>query len=116
MRKVHNMSLKITVLVENIDNPDQNLVGEHGLSLYIEYENYKILFDTGQTGLLLTNAEKLHKQLNHLDYLIVSHGHYDHSGGVTSVLNQLTSPVTMCVGEEFFESKYKLTPDRKSVV
>ncbi|MCE5219803.1 MAG: hypothetical protein LLF98_00675 [Clostridium sp.] len=65
------MSLKITTLIENNSDENKSLLSEHGLSLYIETDEIKILFDTGQSGDFIKNAEKLKIDLNNLDYVIV---------------------------------------------
>ena len=62
-------SFVITTLVENCVY-NRNLRAEHGLSLYIRTPDSRILFDTGQSGLLLRNAELLHIDLREVDYLI----------------------------------------------
>ena len=73
--------MKITVLVENVSkNPC--IGAEHGLSLYIETAEKKILFDMGQGTLFLENAKVLGVDLRNIDFAIVSHGHYDHGGGL----------------------------------
>ncbi len=76
--------MKITVLVNN--RAPKNLIEEHGLALYIEYKEKRILFDTGQGKALLHNAKKLQVDLSHLDFIILSHGHYDHGGNMAAVL------------------------------
>ena len=73
--------MKITVLTENT-GINENLITEHGLSLYIETEAYKILFDMGQTDAFIKNAEKLNIKLENVDFAVLSHGHYDHGGGL----------------------------------
>lgn len=77
--------MKITALVENTALSD-NFEAEHGLSLYIETKRHKILFDSGQTDMILRNAHKLNVNLSEIDTAIISHGHYDHSGGMESFL------------------------------
>ena len=72
--------MKIIALVENTTKKD--LPTEHGLSLYIETAGHKILFDTGQSDLFAHNAEKLGIDLKTVDICILSHGHYDHGGGL----------------------------------
>lgn len=73
--------MKITALVENTAC-NENFSSEHGLSLYIETKTQKILFDMGQTNLFSVNAEKLKIDLSAVDIAILSHGHYDHGGGL----------------------------------
>lgn len=73
--------MRIVSLIENNCN-NENLIREHGLSLYIEFEHKKILFDTGFSGDFIKNAEKLKINLKDIDYVIISHGHSDHCGGL----------------------------------
>ena len=77
--------MRIVSLVENTAVND-NIGSEHGLSLYIETNGHKILFDMGQTDLFLQNAEKLGIDLSLVDIAILSHGHYDHGGGLSEFL------------------------------
>ena len=77
--------IKITVLAENTTAND-GLKAEHGLSLYIETERKKILFDMGQTTLFAENAAKLGVDLASVDLAVLSHGHYDHGGGLARFL------------------------------
>jgi 7,8-dihydropterin-6-yl-methyl-4-(beta-D-ribofuranosyl)aminobenzene 5'-phosphate synthase len=78
--------LHITTLVEDTVSGTE-LSCEHGLSLWIEYGDWKVLFDTGQSSLLLENAEKLHVDIGKTAAVILSHGHYDHTGGLAAVLD-----------------------------
>ncbi len=73
--------MKIVTLVENT-SADESCIAEHGLSIYIETENHKLLLDTGQTDAVVKNAEVLGVDLFLVDTVILSHGHYDHSGGI----------------------------------
>lgn len=79
--------LALTVMVDNTSD-DVRLVAEHGLSLMLEVAEKKILFDTGQGPALPPNARRLEIDLSKLDALVLSHGHYDHTGGVPEVLRQ----------------------------
>jgi 7,8-dihydropterin-6-yl-methyl-4-(beta-D-ribofuranosyl)aminobenzene 5'-phosphate synthase len=86
--KKENTRMKITVLAENSVcklNPG-NLKTEHGLSLFIEFDERKILFDTGQSDLFIKNAKKMGIDLSQVDYLIIFHGHFDHGGGLKHFL------------------------------
>ena len=86
-------SLKITILVDN--NAGNGLSSEHGLSLWIEAGERSILLDTGQGGALSPNAERLGIDLSRTDALVLSHGHYDHTGGVSRVL-RIASETEVC--------------------
>lgn len=77
--------MRIVTLLENT-TCRENLTYEHGLSLYIETGNTKILFDAGQTGAFADNAEKLGIDLEKVDFAVLSHGHYDHGGGLARFL------------------------------
>ena len=73
--------MKIVTLVENSCG-NESCIAEHGLSIYIETEKHKLLLDTGQTDAIVKNAEVLGIDLTAVDTVILSHGHYDHSGGI----------------------------------
>ena len=72
---------KIINLIENTEGKNQCLY-EHGLSFYIETEKHKILVDTGASDAFLWNAKKLGVDIKEIDTVILSHGHYDHAGGI----------------------------------
>lgn len=73
--------MKIITLIENTTR-DESLFCEHGLSIYIETPNHKLLVDAGSSDKVLANADALGVDLTQVDTLILSHGHYDHSGGI----------------------------------
>ena len=77
--------IQITALVENT-SADPRLGAEHGLSLYIETGAHHILFDMGQTALYAANARALGVDLAGVDLAVLSHGHYDHGGGLAYFL------------------------------
>jgi Metal-dependent hydrolases of the beta-lactamase superfamily II len=105
------MSLKITTLIENNSDENNILHSEHGLSLYIKINEKKILFDTGQSGDFIKNAEKLKINLDDLDFVILSHGHYDHSGGFVKLVENSNTSFELITGNGFFNKKYKLIED-----
>jgi len=80
-----NTTARITVLVEN-SVKGRGLLAEHGLALWIEIGGRRLLFDTGQGAVLLRNARRLGVPLEQAEAVILSHGHYDHTGGLTDVL------------------------------
>ena len=92
--------LSITVLVDNAPGR-LGLKTEHGLSLWIETESRRILFDAGQSDMLLHNAEQLNIDLSTADSVILSHGHYDHTGGIAHVLSKLCSATIYCHSSVF---------------
>ncbi|MEA4964643.1 MAG: MBL fold metallo-hydrolase [Oscillospiraceae bacterium] len=77
--------MKIKVLMENTTELP-GFQTEHGLSLYLEACGHKILFDTGQSGAFAENAKKLDVDLSAVDLAVLSHGHYDHGGGLKTFL------------------------------
>ncbi|MBQ9746700.1 MAG: MBL fold metallo-hydrolase [Clostridia bacterium] len=77
--------MKITALLENTARRG-DMRTEHGLSLYIETETHKILFDMGQTDAFYENAKTLGIDLAEVDFAVISHGHYDHGGGLAKFL------------------------------
>lgn len=99
------MALIVTTLIEDTIGTDPKLINEHGISFYIEKENHKLLFDTGQTGAFLKNAGHLGKDLSRLEYVFLSHGHYDHSGGLRA-LTGVSDRFELITGDGFFTEKY----------
>ena len=97
--------MKIRCLIENKETPF--LLYEHGLSLLIELDNLKILFDSGKTNSFLTNAKKLNINLD-IDYLVLSHAHYDHTGGVIDFIKEYNYSKSIFVGTNFKANKYSL--------
>jgi 7,8-dihydropterin-6-yl-methyl-4-(beta-D-ribofuranosyl)aminobenzene 5'-phosphate synthase len=105
------MKFKITTLCENnIGHGSQNLIGEHGLSFYVEADDRRILFDTGQNLGLANNAEVLGIDLSRIDTVVLSHGHYDHSRGLKTLLNCNTD-FTLCAHPDVFNPKVRGTGD-----
>jgi 7,8-dihydropterin-6-yl-methyl-4-(beta-D-ribofuranosyl)aminobenzene 5'-phosphate synthase len=80
--------MKITVLSENsvCNTNTMNVKSESNLSLFIEFDEKTIVFDTGQSDLFIQNAEKLGIDLSQVDYLVISHGHFDHGGNLKHFL------------------------------
>jgi len=98
----------IKVLAENTSTSEK-LGSEHGLSLYIETENRRLLFDTGASGLFAENAEKLDVDLTKVDSVVISHGHYDHGGGLKTFLNK-NSKAKIYLHRKAFEKHYANRP------
>ena len=100
--------MKLTVLTENTTCRD-DLTCEHGLSLYIETNGQHLLFDAGQTGAFADNAEKLGIDLSQVDLCILSHGHYDHGGGLKRFL-ELNDHAKIYVSRHAFGDYYNAEP------
>lgn len=78
--------MRIVNLVEDTQG-DNGCEYEHGLSFYIEIDKHRILADTGASDMFLRNAKKLGIDLSAVDTVVLSHGHYDHSGGIMPFAN-----------------------------
>lgn len=96
--------MKITTLLENTSSrPD--VIAAHGLSQYIETAHHKILFDMGPNAAILDNARTLGVDLQAVDTAVLSHGHYDHAGGLAAFLADNKS-ATVYVSQTALESYY----------
>ncbi|QTA38040.1 MBL fold metallo-hydrolase [Thermosipho ferrireducens] len=80
--------MKIKILCN--DSSRKNFFYEHGLSILI---NDTILFDTGQTDIFIKNGEKLHVDFQKIEKIFISHGHYDHVGGLFHLQNKTNATV-----------------------
>lgn len=96
--------MEIVTLIENLVYK-AGLKAEHGLSFLIKTENCKILFDVGQTGIVLENAKSMDENLRDVDFIILSHGHYDHTGGLEKVL-EINKTAKIIMKKEALQQKY----------
>jgi 7,8-dihydropterin-6-yl-methyl-4-(beta-D-ribofuranosyl)aminobenzene 5'-phosphate synthase len=99
------MTTRITTLIENSQGEHLALRTEHGISFLIEKDGHKVLFDTGQSGAFIENAAQLALPLADIEYVVLSHGHYDHSGGFRS-LAAINNTFVLVTGKGFFGRKY----------
>ena len=97
----------LTVLVENNTCIDDYAFGEPALAFYIEDEDKKILFDTGYSPVIINNAKHYNIDLSDLDYIILSHGHNDHTRGLAFLLNEydLSGTTLICHPDVFNEKR-----------
>ncbi len=77
-------TVKLSLVVDN--KSEEDLASEHGYSLHIKTSGCSLLLDTGQSDLLFSNARAMKIDLKKLDGIVLSHGHYDHSGGLATLL------------------------------
>jgi len=96
--------MRIKTLVENTAISDE-FNTEHGLSLYIETKKHKLLFDLGAGTLFLENAKKLNVDLSEIDLVVISHGHYDHGGGLKTFLT-VNNKAKIYLNQKAFDSHY----------
>ena len=105
--------MKLTILVDNNTIIDRYYKGEPALSFLLELNNKKILFDTGYSDLFLENAKKMNIDLSNIDYLVLSHGHNDHIGGIKYLINILrTKPILIAHPDIFYK---KIDEDNSNI-
>lgn len=93
------------ITVMNDKSLDTKFGIEHGLSFIIRIENKVYLFDTGQTNLILKNLDLMNLDIKKIDSIILSHGHYDHTGGLEYLINKVEKE-TIFIGDGFENEKY----------
>lgn len=98
--------MKITSVIDNTSN--LGLPAEHGLSLYIvKDDGQRVLFDMGQSALFASNAEALGLSVADVDVAVVSHGHYDHGGGLGTFLQE-NAKADVFIHRNAFQPHYSL--------
>lgn len=102
--------MNLTILSENTSGSEE-LEHEHGLSIYIETAERQILFDTGAGCGFKNNAQKLGVDLSEVDVLVISHGHYDHGGGLRTFL-EVNSHAKIYIHKQAFEAHYSKRTER----
>lgn len=104
---------RLTVVVDN--KAADGLVAEHGFSLFMETGEQKILFDTGEKNALLPNMEALKIKPEKISSLVLSHGHYDHTGGVAEMLD-CNKKLEIYLHAAVFQPRYSLDDDAPTIV
>ncbi len=105
-----NNVLRIVILSENTAE-GRGLRGEHGLAFWVERGDNRLLFDTGQGLVWSDNAAALRLDLARLDGIVLSHGHYDHTGGLEQVLGRVAKPIPVHAHPDALQPKYRQTAD-----
>ncbi len=95
--------MKVVALIENTTKLGCPV--EHGLSLYIETKRHRILFDTGQGNLFAENAKRFGVDLAGVDLCVLSHGHYDHGGGLKE-FTEINRTAPIYINAHAFEPHY----------
>jgi 7,8-dihydropterin-6-yl-methyl-4-(beta-D-ribofuranosyl)aminobenzene 5'-phosphate synthase len=99
------VEVKITTLSENTAGPG-GFLAEWGLSMLVEADGLKILFDTGAGEAAVHNADIMDISFKDTDRIVISHGHYDHTGGLRDVLRKIGRPVEIIAHPDVWSSKY----------
>ena len=107
--------VKVTALIDNTTHYEGPILAENGISLLVEAEGEylkgRILFDTGLTGRsLINNCNVLGVDLGEVDAIVLSHNHYDHTGGLLEALKKISKPLPVIMHPDIFKPKYAILP------
>jgi 7,8-dihydropterin-6-yl-methyl-4-(beta-D-ribofuranosyl)aminobenzene 5'-phosphate synthase len=105
------MEIKITTLNEN--TAEMGYLAEWGLSMFIEADGMKVLFDTGMGTVAVNNAQLFDIDLATIDKIVISHGHRDHTGGLRDVLMRMKKEVEVIAHPDIWASKYSRRKNRE---
>ena len=112
--------LRLYVLVEDYSGYGSKFLGQHGISVLIEALNsektYRVLFDTGTSAPpILSNAELLKVSLKNIDYAVISHNHYDHTGGLVDILKAAEGTIPVIAHPEIFKVSFAIDPSLRYI-
>ena len=108
--------MKLTVIYENHAGFRKGLLGAHGFSALVEHGGTRVLVDTGTDGsVLLHNMGELGIDVDGIDFLFITHGHYDHTGGMKAFLEARTKPLRVIGHPEIFRNRIALKPQRRDI-
>jgi 7,8-dihydropterin-6-yl-methyl-4-(beta-D-ribofuranosyl)aminobenzene 5'-phosphate synthase len=110
--------MKVTVIIDNavpigMRHP---FLAEHGLSLLIEHAGGKVLLDAGQSGAAVSNLSLLGVRASELDMLALSHGHYDHTGGLFHALQHARKQIPVYAHQRVFEPHYSIARGQRRFI
>lgn len=108
--------MKVTILFENHAGWRKGLIGYHGFSALVEHNGHRVLVDTGTDGrVLLNNIRELGVELDSIDALFITHGHYDHTGGIAELLKARSEPLDVYAHPGIFARRIALKPRRREI-
>jgi 7,8-dihydropterin-6-yl-methyl-4-(beta-D-ribofuranosyl)aminobenzene 5'-phosphate synthase len=105
--------MNIITLVENTAGRT-GVLAEWGLSILMEMDGLKVLLDSGESGAVVNNASELGVDLRTIDKIVLSHGHYDHTGGLRQLLGAMKKQVEIIAHPDIWDAKYVKRPEEKS--
>lgn len=108
------MKPRITILCDNSVGPISGTLGEHGFSALVEWDAGSLLFDTGGGATLLHNALRMNRDLRTVSAVALSHGHYDHTGGLRDFLN-LAGRKKIYAHPTLFTPRYRVKDTGESI-
>ena len=108
------MTYRITILCDNSVGPLAGTLGEHGFAALVEHPEGLLLFDTGQGATLIHNAARMGKDLRRVERVVLSHGHYDHTGGLRHLL-EAHGAKEVLAHPALFASRYRVKDTGESV-
>jgi len=108
--------MHVTVLVEDYSGYESPFLAQHGISFLIEAKNWKILFDTSQSAEpILYNMKLLGIKPESIDYVFLSHCHYDHTGGLPEILKAIGRRVPVIAHPEIFRRHFTMKHHLRAV-
>ncbi|CAD5243875.1 MBL fold metallo-hydrolase [Thermococcus camini] len=108
--------MRLTVIYENHAGFVKGLLGGHGFSALLEHRGRRVLIDTGTDGeVLLSNMTWLGIDPGEIDFVFITHGHYDHTGGLKAFLNAREEPVRVIAHPGIFRRRVALKPHRRDI-
>jgi len=107
--------VKVSALIDNTTHYEGPIFAENGISLFIEIELgdivTRVLMDTGMSqDLILKNSKEMGVNLGQTDVIIISHSHYDHTGGLLKTLTEIRRRVPVIMHPDVFKPKYAILP------